>query len=93
MIVMMKPRRPLGAALVVGSLLLATACSASPGTVSGPTQPGQLDVVVAFYPFQFVAERVAGDHAQVSSLTTPGTEPHDLELTPRQVGSLADADL
>lgn len=93
MIVMMKNRRPLGAALVAGALLLATACSASPGAVSGPTQPGQLDVVVAFYPFQFVAERVAGNHAQVSSLTTPGTEPHDLELTPRQVGSLADADL
>lgn len=90
---MMKTRRPFGAALVAGSLLLATACSASAGTASGPTQPGQLDVVVAFYPFQFVAERVAGDHAKVSSLTSPGTEPHDLELTPRQVGSLPDADL
>lgn len=93
MIVMMKTRLLLGSALVAGSLLLATACSASPGAVSGPIQPGQLDVVVAFYPFQFVTERVAGDHAKVSNLTSPGTEPHDLELTPRQVGSLADADL
>jgi zinc transport system substrate-binding protein len=52
-----------------------------------------LRIVVAFYPFQFVAERVAGNHAEVTSLTAPGAEPHDLELTPRQVGSIAEADL
>jgi zinc transport system substrate-binding protein len=40
-----------------------------------------------------VAERVAGRHAAVTSLTQPGAEPHDVELTPRQVGSLSSADL
>ena len=54
---------------------------------------GRLSVEVAFYPFQFVAERVGGDAVAVTSLTAPGTEPHDLELTPRQVASLATADL
>jgi len=48
---------------------------------------------VAFYPFQFVAERVGGDAVRVTSLTAPGTEPHDLELAPRQVAALATADL
>jgi zinc transport system substrate-binding protein len=49
--------------------------------------------VTAFYPFAFVAERVAGSHALVMTLTQPGAEPHDVELTPRQVGSLSVADL
>lgn len=50
-------------------------------------------VVASFYPLQYVAERVAGEHAQVSNLTAPGAEPHDLELTVRQTASIADADL
>jgi zinc transport system substrate-binding protein len=52
-----------------------------------------LRVVVAFYPLQFVAQRVAGDHATVTDLTQPGAEPHDVELTPRQVASLTTANL
>jgi len=52
-----------------------------------------LRVEVAFYPFQFVAERVGGDAVEVANLTAPGSEPHDLELTPRQVAGLATADL
>jgi zinc transport system substrate-binding protein len=52
-----------------------------------------LRIVAAFYPFQFVAEQVAGARAQVSSLTAPGAEPHDLELTPRQVATVVRADL
>ena len=39
----------------------------------------------AFYPLQFAAERVGGDHVQVTTLTKPGAEPHDLELTPKAV--------
>jgi zinc transport system substrate-binding protein len=94
-IIFMKARRGrLGLVAVVASLLLATAC-AEPGSLSDPgaTRGGPLRIVVAFYPFQFFADRVAGDHAQVSSLTAPGAEPHDLELTPRQVASVAEADL
>jgi len=50
-------------------------------------------IVAAFYPLQFLAERLAGDGAEVVNLVKPGAEPHDLELTPEQVASLADADL
>jgi zinc transport system substrate-binding protein len=49
--------------------------------------------VASFYPFQFIAESVARDHAVVSTLTQPGAEPHDVELTPKQVGSIGDASL
>lgn len=85
--------RPLGALICASSLLLAAACgSAGTGTAAGDAQPGQLKIVTAFYPFQFITERVAGSHAVVSSLTQPGAEPHDLELTPRQVADLSTAD-
>ena len=50
-------------------------------------------VVTSFYPLQFVTERIAGDAVTVHNLTKPGAEPHDLELTPRDVAELADADL
>jgi zinc transport system substrate-binding protein len=90
MVAMLDIPRALGVAAAGCTLLLASAC----GTAGEPSsaQPGQLTVVTAFYPLQFVAERVAGDHAAVSSLTRPGTEPHDVELTPRQVASVGDAD-
>lgn len=51
------------------------------------------DVVAAFYPLQFVAERVGGEHVTVTSLTPPGGESHDLELSPSAVSGLGDADL
>ena len=46
-----------------------------------------------FYPYAFLAERVGGDDVEVTNLTKPGGEPHDLELTPQQVGALSETDL
>ena len=77
-------------------LLVAGGCGGATPAGSGADPGGEgdrLTVVTAFYPFQFVAERVAGDRATVTSLTSPGAEPHDLELTPRQVASVSTADL
>jgi zinc transport system substrate-binding protein len=50
-------------------------------------------VVAAFYPLAFAAERVAPAGTEVQNLTPPGAEPHDLELTARDVGRLRDATL
>jgi zinc transport system substrate-binding protein len=50
-------------------------------------------VAAAFYPLQYVADRVAGEHAEVENLTAPGGEPHDLEPTPRETADVAQADL
>ncbi|WP_089158019.1 metal ABC transporter substrate-binding protein [Micromonospora sp. NBS 11-29] len=66
------------------------ACSDGGG---GGSDPDRVDVVVAFYPLQFLTERVGGDRVTVSNLTKPGAEPHDLELNPRQVGQVVDAEL
>jgi zinc transport system substrate-binding protein len=50
-------------------------------------------VVASFYPVEEVAKRVGGQRVRVENLTPPGVEPHDLELSPRQVDRLEDADL
>jgi zinc transport system substrate-binding protein len=64
------------------------------GTSSGAdSRRGAVSVVTSFYPLQYVAERVAGGHADVVNLTQPGREPHDLELTVRQTASIVDADV
>lgn len=78
----------LGAAVVLSSTL--GACAAFEDSAS--TADG-VQVAVAFYPLQYVAERVAGDHASVVNLTSPGSEPHDLELTAKETADVADADL
>jgi zinc transport system substrate-binding protein len=71
-------------ALLLGATVL-TGCR--------PDHHRGVEVVASFYPLQFVAQRVAGGHAHVVNLTRPGKEPHDLELTVWQTGSLADADV
>ena len=53
----------------------------------------EVTVVTGVYPLQWLAEQVGGDRVAVSNLTEPGTEPHDLELTGRQTGEVADADV
>jgi zinc transport system substrate-binding protein len=48
-------------------------------------------VVAAFYPIAYAAERVAPD-ANVENLTPAGAEPHDLELSARDVERVQEAD-
>ncbi|HET6153117.1 MAG TPA: metal ABC transporter substrate-binding protein [Marmoricola sp.] len=80
-------RRPLTALLAVLFLLPLAACSTTLAT------DGKPQVVASFYPLQFVAERIVGDHADVTNLTKPGAEPHDLELTPRQAVLVSQAEV
>lgn len=60
---------------------------------SGSTGSGRLQVVAGFYPLAEVATRVGGDRVEVTNLTPAGAEPHDLELTTRDVDRVEDADL
>ncbi len=67
--------------------LVLTACGGS------GSDSGKPEVVAAFYPYAWAAEQVGGDLVDVTSLTSPGVEAHDLELTAKQVASVQDADL
>ncbi len=82
-------RRPVLAALVP---LVAVACgSGDDDTDAAGGAP--IRVVASFYPVAEAARQAGGDRVEVVNLTPAGTEPHDLELTPRQVDQLLDADV
>jgi zinc transport system substrate-binding protein len=73
---------------LAGGLLAACGSGDSAGAGTG-----HVEVVAAFYPLEYVTKQVGGDHVSVTNLVKPGVEPHDLELNPRQVGSVNQADL
>ncbi|MBM7490271.1 zinc transport system substrate-binding protein [Micromonospora luteifusca] len=73
-------------------LALGAGAGCSTGGAAG-ADPQRVDVVAAFYPLQFIAERVGGDAVRVTNLAKPGAEPHDLELNPSQVGQVSEAEL
>lgn len=87
-------RSPLVAALAAGLLFGTTACGSSDGSSgSGSGEDGKLSVVTAFYPLQLAVSQIGGEHVDSSNLVKPGAEPHDLELTPKDVAKVSDADL
>ena len=90
------PARPaaLSALLLAGALGLSGCAAFSDDGAAGSDSSGeQVLVAAAFYPLEFVAQRVAGDRAVVEGLTAPGQEAHDAELSIRQTAMLSDADL
>jgi zinc transport system substrate-binding protein len=90
----MDHRRSLAAlALTAAGVLGLGACGNQGSSASSPAADGVATVVASFYPLEWAAERVGGDRVEVTSLTAPGAEPHDLELTPQQVAAVAEADL
>ena len=72
-------------------VLLGAACAPSDASTDG--SPGTLSVVAAFYPVFEAAQRVGGDLVDVTNLTAPGVEPHDLELAPDQAEAIATSDV
>ena len=82
--------------LVAAALCVAlalSACSTGSGVAHGKNSSGQLAVVASFYPLQFATQQIGGSHVAVTSLTRPGAEPHDIELTPRDVATVSKAGL
>jgi zinc transport system substrate-binding protein len=77
---------------LVAALGLAAGASAC-GETDSAASPGTTDVVAGLYPLAFAAEQVGGGDVAVRNLTAAGAEPHDLELTPRDVEAIRDADL
>lgn len=80
---------PFRAVAVVVLLGLATAGCRS----AGPGDEGSLRVAAGFARLGELAERVGGDRVSVTDLTPPGAEPHDVELSSRDVDAVDDADV
>ncbi|WP_249051522.1 metal ABC transporter substrate-binding protein [Cellulomonas fimi] len=92
----MTPRSRAALTVVAASALVLAGCATS-DPESAPADDGVdgagVEVLASFYPLQYVAERVGGDGVVVDTLTPPGAEPHDVELSPRQVRTVGESDL
>lgn len=53
----------------------------------------RLTVAASFYPITEIVQRVGGDDVQLLALTAPGIEPHDSELSAKQLDELAKANI
>ena len=87
-------RRALSAVAAAALGLSLTACSAlSPDSSSSADSrtaggaAGALPVAVSFYPIQYLTEAIGGDHVSVTSLTPADQEPHDYDLSGKEVTS------
>jgi zinc transport system substrate-binding protein len=65
--------------LVFVAAALLTGCGGS----GGPRQ-----VVAAFYPLAWAAQTISGPSVGIRNLTPAGAEPHDIELTPKDVAEV-----
>ncbi|MFF9085318.1 metal ABC transporter substrate-binding protein [Streptomyces sp. NPDC014991] len=82
---------PAAAAAAVAALGAGTLSGCSGGTAV-VANTSKFDVVASFYPMTFLAEQIGGKHVHVTTLTSPGQEPHDLEISPRQIAQLEESD-
>ncbi len=78
-----------GATVILAAIALTACGSGTPGKDSS----GKLTVVTGFYPLQYAAEQIGDGHVDVTNLTRPGAEPHDLELTTHDVATVSEAGL
>lgn len=76
----------LGFALTLLVLLLITGCSQS-------SQSDKLTVVATFYPIGELAKAVGADAIDLHVLIPNGAEPHDFELSPKDIRLLESADI
>ena len=82
-----------GLALLSLAAALALPACGEEGREGASRDGGRIQVVASFYPVAEAASRVGGPRVDVTNLTPAGAEPHGIELTPRQVDRLEDADV
>lgn len=82
----------LGGALALALTALALTALVLAGCGGDGPSSGRT-VVAAFYPLAWAAGQLAGEGTDVVNLTPPGVEPHDLELTARDVERVRGAEL
>ena len=78
--------------IYAAALLTAAALAAGCGGEAGAND-GEREVVAGFYPLAFAAETIGGEGVEVTNVTPAGAEPHDVELSVRDVERIRSADL
>lgn len=85
---MLSATRPIALVTALASVALLAGCGGSDDAAGNGRS-----AVAAFYPLAWVTDRVAGDDWEVTNLTQPGGEPHDLELGIAQTADLDEGDV
>jgi zinc transport system substrate-binding protein len=82
-------------AMVAVAVAVASGCSKNSGPGSSQAGEGsdRPTVVTSFAPLAWAADRLAATAVDVIDLTPPGSEPHDLELSPSQIVAIGEAEL
>ena len=76
--------------LILTIALTVVACGAADDGGGGAERTS---IVAGFYPLAWAAEQIGNGTVEVTNLTPPGAEPHDVELSARDVERVRDADL
>lgn len=79
--------------LAVGVVAMAAGACGSSDDGGRTGADDRVEVVAGFYPLAEAARRVGGEAVRVTDLTPGGAEPHDLELSSRDVDRIEDADV
>ncbi|WP_018155096.1 metal ABC transporter substrate-binding protein [Demetria terragena] len=89
-------RPPVSAALTAALLMGVTACGSDTSNsdgASGEAGGDTVEVLTSFYPLEFAVSEIGGKRVSASNLVKPGTDPHDLELSPKDVAKVSETDL
>ncbi|MEU6219284.1 metal ABC transporter substrate-binding protein [Streptomyces sp. NPDC047022] len=86
------PRRLIPMVALTGVTAVTLAATSACSSRAAAKDSGRFDVVASFYPLAFLAEQIGGKYVHVTSLTQPGQEPHDLEISARQTARLQESD-
>ncbi|MFC7440198.1 metal ABC transporter substrate-binding protein [Laceyella putida] len=77
---------------LVAVLVILTGCQSKTASKSNGN-PDKLQIYTSLFPFEDFAKKIGGEHVEVTNLIPPGVEPHDFELTARDMAALSEADV
>lgn len=84
------------ATLGAATALMLTACGdggAEESSTDVSPDEAEFTLVTGVYPLEWLAAEIGGDRTAVIQLTEPGAEPHELELTGRQLADVSESDI
>lgn len=80
--------KTLAAASVITLAFSLSSCAAFSDDSSPTSTDGTYTVTTSFYPITWLTEQIGGEYVTVTSITPPNVEPHEYELSPKEVTEL-----
>lgn len=81
------------AALVTGCGSEDAPAENTAGASASATSAAKIDVTVTLHPVNYLAQRIGGDHANVTNLGKSAASPHDFELSAKDIVTVTKSDV